>query len=79
MRKLDYNSAYQSQAMHDLDEVMDAFTRKRKELGLTQQEIADLTGVSVSTVSKYERGLYPTRVVWLGAIMRGVYLRIDNK
>ncbi len=38
----------------------DVFTNRRKQLGVTQEQIADYVGVSRAAVSKWEKGLsYP--------------------
>ena len=38
----------------------DIFTTRRKQLGVTQEQIADYIGVSRAAVSKWEKGLsYP--------------------
>ncbi|VEP16173.1 Putative transcriptional regulator (fragment) [Hyella patelloides LEGE 07179] len=34
------------------------FMKRRKELGLTQRQIAEAVGVTVQTISNWETGLY---------------------
>lgn len=72
MRKLDLDNEYQAKGYSYLLELMDILKQRRIHLGLTQKQLAEISGVSVSTISKYERGIFPTRVVWLAAYMKAV-------
>lgn len=72
MRKLDLDNKYQYAAKVNLDVVMETLKSIRISKGLSQREWAEMSGVSVSTISKYERGLYPTRLVWYGALMNAL-------
>ena len=40
----------------------DRFMDRRKELGLTQRQIAEAVGVTVQTVSNWETGLYSPKL-----------------
>ena len=68
MRKLDLTNEYQRYGLEDLNQVMAGLKAARLAKGMTQADVANLTGVSVSTISKYERGLFPTRLVWFAAM-----------
>jgi transcriptional regulator with XRE-family HTH domain len=76
MRKLDLTNEYQAAGLHDLNEVMAILKAIRLSKHMTQADVARISGVSVSTISKYERGLFPTRVVWFAAMCRALGLRI---
>jgi predicted transcriptional regulator len=69
MRKLNLDNKYQYAAKINLDVVMQTLRQIRIDKGLTQKEVAEISGVSISTISKLERGIYPTRLVWFAAMM----------
>lgn len=69
MRRLDLTQNHQARGKSLLDGIMTLARSERLRNQLSQQQVADKAGISLSTVSKYERGLYPTRVVWLAALV----------
>ena len=44
-----------------------ALRKERISQGLSQKAVADIANISLSIVSKYETGRYPTRLVWYAA------------
>lgn len=78
MRKLDLTNEYQAQGLVDLNTLMAKFKTARLQCGMTQADVAKRAGVSVSTISKYERGLFPTRVIWLAAMCSALGYKIDT-
>ena len=69
MRRLDLEIKYQSAGKANLDIVMKELRMRRIELGLSQRDVANIAGISLSTVSKYENGRYPTCLVWYAAMI----------
>jgi len=69
LRKLDLTNYHQAAGLESLNYTMSVLKSTRLLNGMSQQEFANMAGVSLSTVSKYERGLFPTRVVWYAALI----------
>lgn len=69
MRKLDLSNEYQKLGKENLDKITQQLKYHRIRFDLTQKEVAELAGISVSTISKLENGRYPTRLVWFAALI----------
>lgn len=50
---------------------------KRKERGMTQKQLSDLSGVSVQNITKVENGRYNVSVDILGKMCEAMGCRID--
>lgn len=55
--KIDYIAKVEAQKL--ADDVIDSLIAKRKELNLTQQDIADKIGMPRANISRMERKQYP--------------------
>lgn len=52
--------------------------QKRKELGYTQEELADKVGISQKTVSKFENGLEEPKITTLAVIADALKCEITD-
>lgn len=52
---------------------------RRKELGLTQRQIAEAVGVTVQTVSNWETGLYQPKLTLMQAAKLSEILKLEVK
>lgn len=50
----------------------------REELGLTQQELADMVGLSQETISQYEIGSRTPNVITAKKIAEALHVSLDN-
>ena len=55
----------------------DKFMNRRKELGLTQRQIAETIGVTVQTVSNWETGLYQPKLTLKQTLRLSQILKTD--
>jgi transcriptional regulator with XRE-family HTH domain len=76
VRKLDLDNEFQRIGYANLLALVTMLKEERLRQGLTQAQVAALSGISISTISKYERGIFPTRVVWLAAYFAFLDLRL---
>lgn len=77
MRKLDLTNEHQATGLANLNHIMAVCKKMRIANGWSQKYTAELAGISVSTLSKYERGLFPTRVVWAAALVHSLGFRLS--
>lgn len=76
MRRLNLDNEFQRAGKDNLDEVMASLRALRRARGLSQKALADKADISLSIVSKYETGRYPTRLVWYAAQLNALGLKM---
>lgn len=58
--------------------LQNVLTQRRKELGLSQEELADRTGVSRQTINALERGRYEPRLALAFRLANELSCRVDE-
>lgn len=57
--------------------VMQSFVKARKEKGITQDELANITGIARSNIARMENGSYNPTIEMMVRLAAGIGMRLD--